>query len=431
MKGQELEELRSQLNLNVDDFAKRIGISALDYEANKRKDSIQDIAIVTKVHDMELLSELENLNNYKKILSAQPAGPFSSGKIFSHVQKIAQLKENSQQTPPITIEWHLSNRCNHDCPFCTFRESVHFSPTRSAIFPEKLIEQTVKDLKTLGVKAVVYSGGGEPLLYSKVREVMREVAGVKIRQGLVTNGVNIEKPEIAETILEICDWIRISVDAGSQEVYKKTHGSGRDFSQIVKNIKKLIKKRGNKKKPKIGVSFLLNMQNFSDLLPSASLFKEVGVDYFQVKPIVISAEERLSSGNIFWKTEIFNQLVALPVQAEQPRYMVYTLGFKFVDMMTAVDKKQFKKCYGHPFYPVITATGDVYVCCLMIGKPQFCYGTITSVTGFKKLWKSAKRTRIGQSVNVRNCPVNCKLSETNRTLEQIFGKRYEDEDFLN
>jgi MoaA/NifB/PqqE/SkfB family radical SAM enzyme len=430
MNGQELDELRKQLKLPIDDFSKTIGISALDYQAQINKASIEDAGVVAKVLNIELQIERENLDNYGRTLSAQPTGPFSTGKIFAHPQEIANLKANPQKTAPITVEWHLSNSCNHDCPFCTFRESVHASPNRHAMFPDNLIDQTVEDLKEIGSKAVVYSGGGEPLLYPKVHEVMKKVADAGIHQGLVTNGANIEKSNVAEAIMQNVEWVRISVDAGSQEVYEKTHGVGRDFTRIVENIRQLVKKRKGTR-PTIGVSFLLTMFNFTDLLPSARLFRDVGVDYFQVKPIVISAEERLASGNIFWRTGIFDQLVALPAQAKKPHYNVYTLGFKFVDMMTAVDRKQFSKCFGHPFYPVITATGAVFVCCLMIGKPGLCYGTLGEDMRFKKLWYSIQRSEIGKSVNVRDCPVNCKLSETNKVLEQVLGRKYDNEDFLN
>lgn len=429
MKGQEIEDLRVQLNWSIDDFAMAIDISPREYQAYVSKQSIPENQ-VTKVHEIELQIERENLDKYKSVLSAQPTGPFSSGKILAHLDKIATVKQSPQETPPITVEWHLSNQCNHDCPFCTFRESVHGSPHRAALFPEQLVDKVIEDLKDLGVKAVVHSGGGEPLLHPRVHDVMKKIKMASISQGLVTNGANIEKPEIAEAIIGTCDWVRISVDAGSQDVYEKTHGKGRDFNQIRKNIKELVEKRKSQK-PRIGVSFLLTMLNYPDLIKSAGLFKEVGVDYFQVKPIVISAEDRLSSGNIFWRTEIFDQLAALPAQAVKPHYKVYTLGFKFVDMMTAVDRKQFRKCYGHPFYPVITPTGDVYVCCLMIGQTKFRYGTINPNMGFKQLWNSPQRSKIGESINVRDCPVNCKLSETNKVLEEILGKPYEDENFLN
>ena len=429
MKGQEIEDLRVQLNWSIDDCAKAIEISPLDYKAYKRKASIPE-AQVTKVHGIELQIERENLDKYRNVLSAQPTGPFSTGKILAHLDRIATLKRSPQKAPPITVEWHLSNRCNHDCPFCTFRESVHGSQHRAAMFPAHLVDKIIEDLKDLGVKAIVHSGGGEPLLYPNVHEVMQKIKAGGICQGLVTNGSNIEKPEIAQAIIDTCDWVRISVDAGSPAVYQATHGTGRHFHQIMENIRQLVTK-GNKKRPKIGVSFLLTMLNYPDLVKAAGLFKEVGIDYFQVKPIVISAEERLSSGNIFWRTEIFDQLAALPAQAVKPHYRVYTLGFKFVDMMTAVDRKQFRKCYGHPFYPVITATGEVYVCCLMIGKPEFRYGIINENTGFKQLWNSPQRSKIGESVNVRDCPVNCKLSETNKVLENFLGKQHEDENFLN
>jgi hypothetical protein len=67
----------------------------------------------------------------------------------------------------------------------------------------------------------------------------------------------------------------------------------------------------------------------------------------------------------------------------------------------------------------------------MIGNDRLHYGSISSEPGFKSLWLSTNRQQVGESVDVKACPVNCKLSETNKTLEQIVGREYEDADFLN
>ena len=309
MKGKEIEDLRNQLGSSIEEFSGMIGISPFDYKDYVKKDSIENLAVLLKIQEIELKEEEKNLRRYVEILKTQPTGPFGTGKILSHIGEIARLKENPQSVPPITVEWHLSNKCDHDCEFCTFKESVRHSPNAKAILPENLIEPTVEDLQEMGVKAVVYSGGGEPLLSIKANSVMELVAGARIRQGLITNGSRIGVVENAEAILAHCDWVRISVDAATPSVYEAIHGKSRSLSGTIENIKKLVEMRkGNI--PQIGVSFLLTMANYTDLLPAAKLFSDVGVDYFQVKPIVISAQERLLSGNIFWRTGTFNQLVA-------------------------------------------------------------------------------------------------------------------------
>lgn len=432
MTKQEMEELRLQLGWSVDYFSRQVGLSALEYSRYKEPDTIEDPFVMAKVHEIELNIERENLDAYSTKLTTQPAGPFATGKILSHLPAISQLMLDPQRTAPITVEWHLSNRCNHACPFCTFRENVHASPGHAAIFPENLIGPLIEDLKALGVKAVVYSGGGEPLLYPGVVGVMRAVKKAGIRQGLITNGTKIDQAGVAQAILENCDWVRISVDAGSQEIYRKTHGPSCDFRKTIDAIEALAERREtiNTNRPRIGVSFLLSMLNYKDLLPFALLFQGMGVDYFQVKPLVISVKDRLASGNIFWRKEIFDQLSALPEHYRRPPYMVYTMGFKFVDLVKTAHEKTFRKCHGHPFYPVVTATADVYVCCLMIGNENLRYGKITEDFGLKKLWFSAKRQQVGEGVDVKACPVNCKLSETNKILEQII-KKYEDPYFLN
>jgi GTP 3',8-cyclase len=432
MKGSDIEDLRNQLNKDAEGMARAIGVPVPKYPELVRLQSIKDLNVITRVLQLQTKVERDNIEKYAKDLSQQPTGPFASGKILAHLGEIANLRMRPRKAAPITVEWHLSNSCDHACPLCTFGESVHSAanPDRRAMFPEDLVECVVDDLKTLRARAVVYSGGGEPLLHPQAAKVMWSVRNAGIEQGLITNGSRLGEQVMADAIVDTCRWVRISVDAGTPEKYREMHGRACDFARTKDNIANLIARRGGRDKPVIGVSFLLTISNYTDLLRAAGEFRDVGVDYFQVKPIVISAEERVTSGNVFWREGIFQQLKALPDQATNS-YQVYTLGFKFVDLLTAIDEKPFSRCHGHPFYPVITATGDVYVCCLMIGKEQMCYGRITKNKGFKELWDSDKRLQIGQSVNVRECPINCKLSETNETLEHILVPRFKDPNFLN
>ena len=219
MKGKEIEEVRNQLNISVEEFCQMIGISPLDYADYVKKDSIESPSVLLKIQEIELKEEEKNLRRYVEILRSQPTGPFGAGKILSHIGAIEKLKNDPGFVPPITVEWHLSNRCDHDCEYCTFRDSVRYSAKATALFPESLVEPTIQDLQEMGAKAIVYSGGGEPLLFPGVSRVMRLVGKTGMRQGLITNGSQISVPEIAEAILESCEWIRISVDAASQNVY--------------------------------------------------------------------------------------------------------------------------------------------------------------------------------------------------------------------
>ena len=349
-------------------------------------------------------------------------GPFSSDKILNHLPEVAQLITDPVSVKPITVEWHLSNICTHNCPHCTFKNLP-----KGDLFDYALVDDVICDLREMGVKAIVYSGGGEPLEYDYSNSVFTKAHLAGIEQGLITNGKELWDLTIRKAIVENLSWCRISVDAVGQKTYTKTHGVDDGFEALLRNIVELVKlRRKVKSKTKIGVSFLLTEDNYLDLKEAAYMFSQSGVDYFQVKPLVVKNAPEV---NPFWRGMLYNSLISLQ-DYETGDYKIYIQGHKFRDVLTKASLK-FCKCHGHPFYPVITPSGKVYVCCMMIGREDCLYGTITKTKRFKDIWDSEIRYKIGKSVGVNHCPINCKLAETNKTLEAIFLKDSEDKNFLN
>jgi len=95
--------------------------------------------------------------------------------------------------------------------------------------------------------------------------------------------------DIAETLINSCTWIRISVDAATPEVYQKVHGMGEKiFNKTLNNLKMLVKKKKRLKSAvTIGVGFLTCEYTKRDMRRAAKLFKEIGVDYLQFRPMQI------------------------------------------------------------------------------------------------------------------------------------------------
>jgi hypothetical protein len=137
--------------------------------------------------------------------------------------------------------------------------------------------------------------------------------------------------------------------------------------------------------------------------------------------------ERVNAGMIFWDRQMFDMLVeARAYQTDV--FRVYTLGYKFVDMLLNEHAGlPFSRCWGHALYPTILADGTVLVCCNMLnhhiaGNEFGTYGRITSEHGFAELWHDSSRFAIGERIDTRLCPSNCKLSETNKVLERLCAR---------
>jgi MoaA/NifB/PqqE/SkfB family radical SAM enzyme len=449
MTTQHIEILRSQLHLTVREFCDLLGVDIAVYTRFTSANGIGQLPSGAEVRMRSIMHEEErkNIIAYKNTFQPETTGYFSNGKILQHLDKLSQLERNPRETGPITVEFHPTlNLCEHCCPWCTFQTNRR---GQSAEFDIRLLDSLIEDLKILDVRGIALSGGGEPLCHTNIEKIINAFTE-QFDTGLATNGYGLSDKEDSDRKRELraailrCRWCRISVDAGSQDVYQLLHGKKPhiNFDDIVCKIKRLAAdkiKTGSQ--TTLGISFLLTPFNFFDLISAVTLFREIeGLDYFQIKPLVIAPSEKINinagAGMVFWDKRLFEVLSMIKIY-ETETFKVYTLSYKFMDMLLQGESGlMFKKCRGHVFYPAISADGSVLVCCHMLnnlldGKNTGVYGRITKSTRFIDIWNSESRWKEGEGVDVASCPCNCKLSETNKVLENIHAQKGMHKNFLN
>ena len=434
MRTEVLEKLRNQLKLSKDDFANQIGLTLSDYNMFIHNTEMLPAQTVIKVKTIMLDEEQKNLEEFYNRFANQKSSIFTSNKILSHFDKLRDYlcPETRKEVGPVTVEMHPSTFCNHACPGCTFSVK-ELSPQQKHNFDMKLLPNLVEDMKTLGVKGVNLSGGGEPLCHPKWQEIIRAL-NQHFDVGLITNGQLLKDPK---PVIDYCQWVRFSVDAGSDTVYKEMHGNVADFDETVAAIERAVQcKRENNSDITIGVSYLLTPYNYLDVLPAINTFRKIGVDYIQIKPIVLFPEDRLNLAFIFWDKEIFSLLSNVSAYSTDT-FKVYTISYKFAELIkyekTGIP---FKKCYGHALYPTITSEGVVLTCCFKLndynnGSKSGYYGKITADNRLIDIWNSDYRYKQGEELNTRYCPINCKIAETNKILMELETNKVQHSSFIN
>ena len=125
----------------------------------------------------------------------------------------------------ISCSIDLTNRCQNKCRFCHWAEFLN-----GEVIDFSLYKSLINDLKKMGVKSIVFSGGGEPLLHRKFRNIVQN--SLDFRLGLFTNGIWLHK---YMDLLNVFDWIKVSLDAGSRRSYERIKGSD-SFGRVVRNI---------------------------------------------------------------------------------------------------------------------------------------------------------------------------------------------------
>lgn len=110
----------------------------------------------------------------------------STGKKFAH-HKDALEGLHTDKPRPIVSHIMLTDRCNHRCAFCSVqsRDGDTLEPTQIAGYLNQLVP--------LGLKAVILSGGGNPILYrshgTDFDGIVDLIKSYGLEIGLITNGM--------------------------------------------------------------------------------------------------------------------------------------------------------------------------------------------------------------------------------------------------
>jgi organic radical activating enzyme len=105
--------------------------------------------------------------------------------------------------PPVHIQVCPTNKCTRDCSFCSCSERE-----KGITLPFDKLKKIINTFKSLGTKAITITGGGDPLCYPEINELISFLVEKEIKIGLVTNGDLISRLSI-ESLSSIV-WCRIS-----------------------------------------------------------------------------------------------------------------------------------------------------------------------------------------------------------------------------
>jgi MoaA/NifB/PqqE/SkfB family radical SAM enzyme len=320
---------------------------------------------------------------------------------YEKVQKIIR----GEVPPPETIELFLSNVCNFSCPHCLFRED-HTVP-RQGFIPLYLAQSILEEARHKGVKACEFSGGGEPLTHPEFVKLVQFASSLDYRIGIITNGSLLIRPGVAEVLARHCTWLRVSLDAGTPEVYSRVHGAGADFDQVLTGISHLLTARRTiNGHLRVGVKFLLSKLNATDYDNALDLATQLRVDYIYFKAAV-RCEYELSLPE---KRKIFSQISKAAARrgTNHPKVGMF---YRLTDVSP--------RCVLTPLHALVDYDGSIYVC------PFFGHRREKHLIGNAKEgglfahWGGAKHKMRIAAINPEECNPDCPLAKFDPIIEFI------------
>ncbi len=338
-----------------------------------------------------------------------------SHKLIYHI-KIVNDWLDGKLISPIYIEISLIGACNHRCTFC----GLDFMGYQNRKLDIAILKDRIMELSKMGVKSVMYGGEGEPLLHKKIAEVIEATQGNGIDTAVTTNGVFL-KPELTQRILSKLKWVKISINAGSEETYALIHRTRKeDFNTVIKNISYAAEyKKKHKLNCALGAQIILLPENEPEVELLARISRDAGIDYLVIKPYSQHTQS---------KTRLYENIKYSTYSYLAEKLASYnTNKFSIVLRQSTMKKwdehsRNYKKCMGLPFWSYIDAGGNVWGCSIYLKDKRFYYGNINENT-FAEIWNGEKRMEslqfVDECLDVLSCRINCRMDEINRYLWEL------------
>lgn len=353
-------------------------------------------------------------------------------KVIANADRVLEFVETGN-TAPVLVEVDPSNACNHACFFCIssyihLPESKKLETYDKSQMSREMMLQLCEDMIRMGVRAINWTGGGEPTLNRHTKEAIEYVGkNSDIQMGMFTNGTLIDRWDMFDTLVDHMTWVRFSIDAGTQKTYDwiRRPRPQNNWDKMNANLTKLIEVNNAKGRPlDLGVGFVITPDTYKEILDFATYFEKFDVDYCQFKPEVVNneREDGVQRDIEFWNNEV-EPLLDKAKEILGDKFQVN--GYKLTDLEDDPEffGRTYKKCLGSQIQPLVGADGHVYVCTNHRGYKRYSYGSLHEKS-FKEIWNDVEtRRKVMHQIDdiecFSNCTKLCKPHESNKMVWQI------------
>lgn len=206
-----------------------------------------------------------------------------------HIKNKKDDNNTSDQGPwRITFDTN-PDTCNLNCIMC--EEHSKLNPENHKEYkkqarnmPFETIERVVSEAAPYGLKEIIPSTMGEPLLYKQFNKFFELCQKYNIKLNLTTNGTfpGYDVEELSKKLVQVTSDIKVSLN-GSRKLTQEKIMTGSNWEESIQNVKTLLaardaeaEKGGNRCQITLQVTFMT--ENVKDLPEIVSLAIQLGVD---------------------------------------------------------------------------------------------------------------------------------------------------------
>jgi MoaA/NifB/PqqE/SkfB family radical SAM enzyme len=341
---------------------------------------------------------------------------YSALKAFRHLDRM-QAFLSGRPAPPVQVRVKPVNACIHDCWYCAYRVSNLQLGSQMRLkdrIPNDKLSELARDLVAMGVRAVTFSGGGEPLIHPRLPGVLEILARGGVAVATLTNGALLSG-EAAEAFARHGTWVRVSIDGWDGPSYARSRGVAQsEYGKVMGNVKSFA---ATGTRCAIGFSFIVSQDNAAHIADFCRQASDAGAGHVKLSACVVSNDGK--------ENEAYHGPIAslVAAQIEEARKLEGS-SFSLVDHYHGAEQrydKVYHRCHFMYFLTVIGADCKVYACQDKAYTEAGLLGSIEKHS-FREFWFSDEnRRRMAQLDPSRDCRHHCVSHEKNLVLDELLG----------
>lgn len=214
----------------------------------------------------------------------------------------ARAEQRPDPTPPalapISINLDLTTACNYRCDHCIDWDILNTKHRHD----EETLRSSILTMAERGLRSVILIGGGEPTIYPGFSDFVRFLKDLELQIAVVSNGSRGDKLlEIAD-VLGPRDWVRLSLDAGSNELFRAMHKPVKKSLTLDEICEWIPKIKARNPDFQLGFSYIIVWggasrdgvgihENIDEVVMATERARRYGFDYISLKPVLERGED--------------------------------------------------------------------------------------------------------------------------------------------
>lgn len=194
---------------------------------------------------------------------------------------------------PLSINLDLTTACNYRCDHCIDWDILN---SRYKHQEDELVA-SLEAMASRGMRSVILIGGGEPTVHPRFVDFTRRLKELELQVAVVSNGSRGDKLLEVAPLFDAKDWIRLSLDSGSNELFRAMHKPVDKALTLDAICEWIPKIKAASPQVKVGFSFIIVWdgaqrdgtqvhENVHEIVMATERAKRYGFDYISLKPFL-------------------------------------------------------------------------------------------------------------------------------------------------